>query len=102
MSESAAFTYACDRLEEATALDRLEARGTVRIALKGAGLEVRSVTPEQMKVAVQRLLPAELEARGIDDSAAVCDAIASGLDGVTVESAGDTPDAVFSRLGGGA
>ena len=49
MPDSAAFEWTCNELEERCSLDRLEARGTVRLALKQAGLEARSVTPEQMK-----------------------------------------------------
>ena len=41
MPDSAAFEFACGQLETGTSLDRLAARGTVRIALKQAGLEAR-------------------------------------------------------------
>ena len=39
MADSAAFTFVCTTLEESTALDKLEARGTIRLALKEAGLD---------------------------------------------------------------
>ena len=50
MADTAAFGWLCNELERVTTLNRLEARGTVRIALKQAGLESRSVTPDQMRV----------------------------------------------------
>ena len=47
MAGSSAFEWLCTALEESTTLERLEARGTVRIALKEAGLEPRTVAFEQ-------------------------------------------------------
>jgi hypothetical protein len=100
LADSAAFDFACAELERSTPLDRLEARGTIRIALKQAGLEARSVMPEQMRVVVEKVLPAELTTRGIDDPAAVCSALRASLATVDGGSAAETPDAVFARLGG--
>lgn len=102
MAESAAFNFVCSELESGTSLDRLEARGTVRLALKQAGLEARSVTPDQLKVVLDKILPGELTSRGVDDTASVCTRITAGLAGVDAGDAGETPDAVFQRLGGGA
>jgi hypothetical protein len=100
MADSAAFEFACNQLEAKTSLDRLAARGTVRIALKQAGLEARSVTPEQMAVIVQKMLPTELGSRGIDGAEEVCQAILAGLSKVERGPVSETPDAVFKRLGG--
>jgi len=52
MADSAAFTHICDALESETSFSRIEARGTIRLALKSAGLAANSVTPEQIKVVV--------------------------------------------------
>ena len=100
MPDSAAFEFACDQLEARTSLDRLAARGTVRIALKQAGLEARSITREQMAVVVQKILPTELSSRGIDGVDELCQAILTGLREVANGPASETPDAVFKRLGG--
>lgn len=101
MADSAAFDFVCEQLEQRTSLDRLEARGTVRISLKEAGLEARSVTPEQMKVVVDKVLPGELATRGIDDVDGVLSQLRSGLDSVQAGPAdADAPDEVFRRLGG--
>ncbi|MCG8590125.1 MAG: hypothetical protein MJE66_12610 [Proteobacteria bacterium] len=100
MSESPAFAFVCQELESRTSLDRLEARGTVRLALKAAGLEARSVSRDQMAVVVEKVLPGELTARGIDAVESLCREVAQGLAQVTDADTGDSPDAVFSRLGG--
>lgn len=100
MPDSAAFEYACAELEARSALDRLASRGTIRISLKQAGLEARSVTPEQLAVVIQKILPAELSSRGVDGVEEVCQRILSGLRGVAAGPVSETPDAVFKRLGG--
>ena len=41
MADLTAFEQACESLEQLTELSRLEARGTLRIALKEAGLDRR-------------------------------------------------------------
>ncbi|MCG8592449.1 MAG: hypothetical protein MJE66_24420 [Proteobacteria bacterium] len=99
MSATTVFESVCTQLEQRTSLDRLEARGTVRLALKSAGLEPSGVTKEQMSVVLERVLPGELSQRGVDEGAAVCAAIRGELpeDAPTV----DSPEAVFARLGGG-
>jgi hypothetical protein len=99
MVDSAAFAHVCNALESATYFSRIEARGTVRLALKCAGLAANSVTPEQIQVVIERVLPVELQNRGIPDPDLVCRIIASGLTGVSSEASSDTPESVFRRLG---
>ena len=100
MADSAAFDFVCDRLEEGSPLDRLAVRGTVRIALKQAGLEARSATAEQLAVVVDKVLPAELASRGVEGHEELCASIRAGLAKLGPEAHADTPDAVFERLGG--
>jgi hypothetical protein len=100
MADSAAFEFACSQLEARTSLDRLAARGTVRIALKQAGLEARSITADQMAVVAQKILPVELGSRGIEGVDELCQSIVAGLRNVTNGPVSETPDAVFKRLGG--
>ena len=100
MSESNAFQHACEELERRTSFDRLEARGTVRLALKQAGLEARSVTPAQMAVVLTQLMPGELASRGVSDAESVCTAIRGSVQTLPAEDAAESPDAVFARLGG--
>jgi len=100
VADSPCFELACEVLEQETLLDRLEARGTVRLALKAAGLDARSVAPEQMGVVAETILPGELASRGVENGDGVCAALREKLG--RMESSGDseTPEAVFARLGG--
>jgi hypothetical protein len=102
MSEAPAFEHVCQGIEARSNLDRLQARGTVRLALKEAGLDPASVTPAQLAVVLQRVLPAALGARGVEDAASVCDTLRASLRDIASAPAADTPEAVFARLGRGA
>jgi hypothetical protein len=99
MANSVAFDFACETLERESSLDRLEARGTIRLALKQAGLEARNVTPDQMRAVVEQLLPAELSSRGIGGPDELCASLVSGLSELTSEGEPEAPDEVFRRLG---
>ncbi len=100
MADSTAFTVLCEQLEGTSTLDRLEARGTVRIALKQAGVEAKSVTGPQLAVVVEKILPEELTARGVDDAHSVCAQLAANMKAMPEDTAGESPEAVFKRLGG--
>ena len=100
MADSEVFDFVCDELEQRTSLDRLEARGTVRLALKQAGLDARSVDARQMSVVVTKVIPGELESRGVESAAQHCSAIGSRLNSLEVSPRTETPEAVFERLGG--
>ena len=100
MADSASFTTVCDHLQRATGLERPAARGTVRLALKEAGLDPETVTAEQMAVVTEKVLPAELEALRISDVDGHCRAIRGRLKrlGTTEGGADNSPEAVFERL----
>ncbi|MEM9175656.1 MAG: hypothetical protein AAGC67_10510 [Myxococcota bacterium] len=100
MPNSAAFDWTCEELERETDLDRLEARGTVRIALKSAGLEAGSVQPDQMRVVIEKVLPVELAARGVGNADTICTQLATGVVRVSGGADVESPDEVFKRLGG--
>lgn len=102
MADSAAFDFVCGELESRSSLNRLEARGTVRLALKEAGFAAASVTPVQIRAVVERVLPRQLASRGIADGDALCTHIAAGLSGVADAGGAESPEAIFARLGGGA
>jgi hypothetical protein len=99
VSDAGVFDFVCTQLESRTGLDRLAVRGTVRIALKQAGLDASGVTPEQMAVVLERVLPEELTRRGIAGAAGICAALATRAREVTPGERRDTADAVFRRLG---
>ena len=100
MADSQAFAHVCVELENETTFSRIEARGTVRLALKSAGLDAKTVSIDQMKVVLERVLPTELESRGIESPKSTCAILAEGLARISTKPSEDTPEDVFSRLGG--
>jgi hypothetical protein len=98
VAEETAFDFLCDELERGSPLDRLEARGTVRIAIKQAGLDPHTAMPHELAVVAQKVLPGELTARGIHDAESLCGALAK-LVAERDGEASETPEAIFARLG---
>lgn len=100
MGESKAFDIACSYLERATGLERPAARGTVRLALKEAGLDPDTVTSEQLAVVTEKVLPAELRALRISDVDGHCQSLRAHLKrlGGGAAEAAAGPEAVFERL----
>ena len=101
MAESKLFDKVCELLDAATDLDKLESRGTIRLAPKSAGLDARSLDKGQMDVVLERVLPGELNLRGVADADEACKQIAAGigdLDGVGPDRS--SPEEIFRRLGG--
>ena len=99
MSDRSVFDLVSDKIEEHTSLNRLESRGTLRIALKDAGFDAKSVSSNQLVVVVQKLLPQHFQERGILDPESVCRMIAGCLSGASSLESPDSPEAIFSRLG---
>lgn len=101
------FELVAEGLEQRTQFQTLEARGTVRLALKEAGLDAASVTPSQMAVVLTHVLPGELRARGVAEPEKVCQELTASF----VRAAGDlasadgpaarweSPEEIFRRLG---
>jgi hypothetical protein len=97
------FDVAAERLETHSDLDKLEARGTLRLALKSAGLDPSSLSVAQLEVVMDKLMPGELERRGVWKPESVCSAVVADVKQRFGE-AGSTPDQaspedVFRRLG---
>ena len=101
-TQSSVFDRTCEELERATSFDSLSARGTIRLALKSAGLDARTVSSEQMTVVLKRVLPSELGARGVADPDKVCATVASRISGLAPSPAasGSSVEEIFRRLGG--
>jgi hypothetical protein len=101
MPSETLFDAVARELEARTHLDALAARGTLRLALKEAGLEPRTVTGKQMVVAIVRLLPRELQSRGVEEPEAVCQALVGALRNAVAPQAAaepEGPEAVFRRM----
>ena len=95
------FDLVAEELERRTDLEKLEARGTVRIALREAGLDPRSVTAEQMIVMLERVMPNEIEARGIQNADSICAGLIAALKNAHLGESGidsEPPEAIFRRL----
>jgi len=97
------FDIAAERLEESTDMDRLAARGTLRLALKEAGLDTQNFSLAQLRTVFERLMPKELEARGVPHGVAICSAVMNGVASIASTadlSTAESPDEIFKRLGG--
>jgi hypothetical protein len=98
------FDFVSDELVRLTRLEKLEARGTVRLALKAAGLDVRTVTTPQMVATLQKVMPGEIRARGVEDGDQVCRTIVTSLEAAHPSSGAvqpESPEAIFRRLAQG-
>ncbi|MCL4683682.1 hypothetical protein KJ059_02910 [Myxococcota bacterium] len=105
MADPTVFDFAAAQLEQHTSLDKLAARGTVRLALKSAGLDPSAVGTRHMLVVLKSVLPDELQRRGVEDAATVCQSISealvkAGLSSEATDGA-DRAAAIFARLGTG-
>jgi len=95
------FEFAAAELQKRSDLETLEARGTIRLALKSSGLTASEVTREQMVVVIDQAMPRELRVRGVENPEGVCGELSQAVKGFEVEggeSAGASPEDVFSRL----
>lgn len=98
------FELAAQELEQRTDLAKLEARGTVRLSLKQAGLDARTVNAEQMIVMLQKVMPEEMRSRGVEQPEQICEAIITALKSSRASSRSpeaESPEAIFRRLADG-
>lgn len=101
MSRDGEFDVAASLLEELTALSRIEARGTLRIALKTAGYDAGGITREAIQVVIERVLPEELKARGIEAAETICLELLGRLPEPIARDDMNSPEDVFARIGRG-
>jgi hypothetical protein len=100
MAVTNAFDRLCAHLESISQLDRLEVRGTIRIALKQAGLDPNFASPDQLSVVVEKIVPGELTSRAVEAAADLCSALAAGLKRDAGDAARtESPEAIFACLG---
>ncbi len=99
MAASDLFDFLAGELEQATALSKIESRGTLRIALKAAGLDVKTVRVHEAVVVLERVLPSELESRGIEEPVVVCESLKRRLELVSFDAApSSAAELVFARV----
>jgi hypothetical protein len=97
------FDFVADAIEQKTELAKLEARGTLRLALKESGFSADSITAHDMAVVLERVMPKELASRGIDDAESVCETLSTSLrefKEAVEEHGSSSPESVFARLAG--
>ena len=94
-----AFTIVSDRLCQFSTLGRLEARGTIRLAFKEAGVDVGCFGLEDVEAVFAKIMPGELAARGCADARAICDSIMKSLEGDVPKTATRSRDEIMRRLG---
>ncbi len=101
MAGSSVFDWVSQQLEHRTAMRLIEARGTVRLVLKQAGLEPATVTATQMQVVLVRLMPKALASRHVEDAATLCADLAREVHDATADqpASGESAYDVFRRLG---
>jgi hypothetical protein len=99
MADAALFDAVAEAIQKRTHFDSLQARGTLRLSLKDAGLEAKTITPAQMRVVLERVLPSELRSRGVKDFDAVCASLLTVVDAVGADAGGasDAPEDLFRR-----
>ena len=100
---AALFDLAADRLEHHTGFDRLEARGTLRLALKSAGLDPKDLDVGQLRVVFEKVMPGELETRGVSDAVVICRTVMAEVASSPLPTDTDSSsnlDGIFRRLGG--
>lgn len=99
MKESAIFGWVCQALSNCTALSENEARGTVRLVLKDAGLDPKLVNRKQMSVVLTRLLPGALGRLKVQEPKELCVNLEIELQAAELDSPMLTvPEDVFGRL----
>lgn len=92
--------WLCGELEARTDLKRIEARGTVRLALKAAGFDPKRIGTTSLVVVVRVVLARELASRKVGDALSLCEALAIELEAGPFAALGpdDNAATVFSRL----
>lgn len=102
MSESRVFEWLAEELERTTPLSRLEARGTIRLVLKDAGLDAATVSPAHLGVVITRLMPDALRKRKVPDPDTLCERLLASLRAWASQMPAPVQDSaydVFERLG---
>jgi len=100
--ERSLFELTADLLERHTELDRLEARGALRLALKDAGLRSEALGRREIDAVLRKLMPERLARMGVPDAASVCERALSQIARAAART-GSAPetdrDRIFRRLG---
>ena len=98
------FAWASEALERHTSMSLPACRGTLRLALKKAGVDPATLTAHELEVVLLRVLPVELEVRGIEGAMQLCRNIESELADAEFQMSGSSPvsstDSTLRRIFG--
>ncbi len=100
---STLFDRAAERIAHHTGFESLAARGTLRLALKRAGVEARTLTLAQLRAVLERIMDSELERRGVREAKTICARVLADVNrsvGAAESQVESQVDDVFRRLGG--
>jgi hypothetical protein len=103
-ADSPVFEWTSAALERATTFNSIQARGTVRLALKKAGLDATTVNLIGMAAVLGKLMPKELASRKIENGEAICAQLVTDLKNANIAAAPargsdeQTPEEVFRRM----
>lgn len=92
------FDSMAEVIEQRTGLNNLVSRGCLRKGLKRAGLDAASVTPDQLGVVMERVMPDVLKRQGIDESDEVCADLATSARQLSGAGSAESAESVFRRL----
>ena len=95
------FALVADGLEAETVFGRLETRGTLRIALKKAGVDAKNFTLVELEATFAKIMPDELARRGVRNAIGVCDTVLKSLPSDLRNAPGDpatSRDEIMRRL----
>jgi hypothetical protein len=101
MADGTLFEAVADAIQGPAGMDVLATRGTLRLPLKSAGLDPKSVTPTQMRVVIERLLRKDLERRGVTGARGICDTLVETVrcaEGTASEAGASSPEEIFRRM----
>lgn len=98
---SPAFEWVCKALVAKGVMSALEARGTVRLAVKDAGMNPATIPKVPMSIVLTRVLRKQLELRNVRDAAKIVAEIAAKLATaeLTEGPSAESPEDIFARLG---
>jgi hypothetical protein len=99
MADSVVFDFVAEELARTTNLDRMEARGMLRVVLKQALFDSKTLNVAQMQMVIDRLLAAQLCRCGVENPESVCEDLAKDLKAKGFEAnIAESPDQIFGRL----
>lgn len=94
------FDAAAACLAEHAELSPAEARGTLRLVLRSAGLRPSLLTRAKLTIVLERILPRRLPGHDLASATHICTALVDDLARLPEGDGAATPESLFNRLNG--